>query len=338
MGIFYEKLRKLYYFLSPQARKQVKIERMVAECIDMQNKTRVLLETIEESTTQVKACVDESTAQLKSCVKDYGSNIDHVKECCLKNSEEIKAHTQIFKATKEIINENTKIIQECKGDIEKYFHCDKHDKFTGHYELWRLRRINCIVNHYGDDWFKGKNILELGAGYGDIGYFFSTLGAEVTFVEGRREHCDIIRRRYPQSKVYEMNCENEWAFSENVHFDLVLHMGLLYHLDNFLFVLDHCLKCADNLVLETEVCDSDDENFILKIQENAQGWDQSLIGAGTRPSAGYIEEHLRKMGWSYERVNDTSCNASFHKYDWNVTNTMTWQNGMRRLWFCSLTN
>ena len=37
----------------------------------------------------------------------------------------------------------------------------------------------------GFDFFKGKKILELGAGHGDIGAFFAELGADVLCLDGR---------------------------------------------------------------------------------------------------------------------------------------------------------
>ena len=209
------------------------------------------------------------------------------------------------------------------------------EKFVGHYEYWRAKRIVAIVEYYGEKWFEGKKILELGSGYGDIGYVFHTLNADVTFAEGRRDNCNYIRNRYPWAKVYEMNCENEWPFPKDVHYDLILHMGLLYHLDNIWFCLDKCFECADNIVLETEVSDSNDENYCLKIDENANGWDQSLIGRGTRPSPNFIEKHISERGWKFDRVDDSRCNAHFHIYDWKITNSGEWRNGLRRFWFLS---
>jgi len=227
----------------------------------------------------------------------------------------------------------SKQLEMLRQQLNEYLR-PQNERFTGHYEYWRAKRVTAIVEHYGEAWFKGKKILELGCGYGDIGHVLMTLGAAVTFAEGRVENCDFLRRRFPKNKVYCMNCENEWPFPEEVHFDLILHMGLLYHLDNLWFVLDHCFQCCDNIVLETEVADSDDPDLILKTDECAEGWDQSLIGHGSRPSGPCVEKHIQEQGWQYERVTDSRCNAIFHVYDWEVENTKTWRNGLRRFWFC----
>lgn len=208
------------------------------------------------------------------------------------------------------------------------------DRFSNHYELWRIRRVAAIVDHYGENWFHGKKILELGCGYGDIGHVFMTLGAEVIFAEGRPDNCEVLRRNFPKNRVYQMNCENEWPFPWDENFDLILHMGLLYHLDNFQFSLDKCVEHTNRLVIETEVCDSDNPDTILKIDENADGYDQSMLGRGSRPSGACIERYFQKAGWAYERITDSRCNAIFHVYDWPINNTNSWRNGLRRFWFC----
>lgn len=209
----------------------------------------------------------------------------------------------------------------------------KERLFSGHYEYWRAKRIIAIVEEYGEPWFKEKKILELGCGYGDIGYVFSTLGAEVTYVEGRKEHCDFLRHRFPDSRVYQVNLENEWPFAQEEKFDMILHLGLLYHLQDYHFSFEKCLKHTNNFILETEVCDSD-EDFVLFIKEDSDGYDQSLLGKGIRPSALHIENILSSSGFAYHRVADGRCNSQMHVYDWPVRNTKTWRNGLRRFWFC----
>lgn len=209
--------------------------------------------------------------------------------------------------------------------------------FSGHYEYWRAKRIVAIVEEYGEAWFKGRKILELGCGYGDIGHVFSTLGAEVIYAEGRKEHCDILRKRFPHSRVYQVNLENEWPFSIDEKFDMILHLGLLYHLKDYRFSLEKCAAHTSHLVLETEVCDAEDD-FVLVIDENSESYDQSLIGSGSRPSASHIETILREAGFAFKRIQDSRCNADIHVYDWPVKNTKTWKHGLRRFWFCKEEN
>ena len=208
----------------------------------------------------------------------------------------------------------------------------ENNYFTDHYEYWTSKRIVAIVEHYGENFFKGKKILELGCGYGNIGKVLISIGAEVIFCEGREEHINILRKRFPNNRIYKMNLENEWFFDAE-RFDLILHLGVLYHLDNFEYSLKKSFLSSDNIVLETEVSDSDDPKLVLKVYENQQDYDQSLIGKGSRPSPAYLENIFRENNFKYQKVTDSRCNSSFHRYDWEIKNTNTFENGLRRFYF-----
>lgn len=213
---------------------------------------------------------------------------------------------------------------------------EEPNNFRGHYDLWRDKRITAIISYWGPLFFRNKKILELGAGYGDIGSVFTALDASVVCSEARQEHVEIIKNRYPQINALCVNSENEWPFTES--FDLILHLGLLYHLDNFEYSLRKSLENAKYIVLETEVCDSDDPDLVLKIKERRDGYDQSFSGIGSRPSEKYIEKILDEYGATYEKVKDDRCNAIFHTYDWKIENTKEWTHGLRRFWFIKTNN
>jgi SAM-dependent methyltransferase len=204
------------------------------------------------------------------------------------------------------------------------------EEFAGHYVEWRDRRIAAIVEHYGRDFFAGKSVLELGCGFGEIGLRFRDLGARVVFSDGRAEHLETIRAKFPEVETVVADLESEWPFEGR--FDLIIHMGVLYHLKNY----EHSLRAAcancEHLVLETEVCDSDDPETELFVNE--EGYDQALSHVGSRPSAPRVERILDECQMIHSRVRDARCNAGYHTYDWLVGNTMSWRHGQRRLWFC----
>ena len=206
------------------------------------------------------------------------------------------------------------------------------DPFAGHYFEWRRKRIAAIVDRYGAGWFRGARVLELGCGHGDIGATLTMLGADVTFAEGRQEHLETIADRYPgipRARLVRYDAEDPWPFDERV--DLVIDMGLVYHVDNWQRSILGSVRAADRVVLETEVCDSDDPNLVLKNPE--AGDDQAISGTGSRPSAAAVEALLRTEGCRFERVADNRCNAGFHRYDWPVTGSGGWEHGLRRFWF-----
>jgi hypothetical protein len=51
---------------------------------------------------------------------------------------------------------------------------------TSFYKVWREKRFKAIVDHYSKEFFKDKNLLELGAANGDLGNMFHKLGTKVT--------------------------------------------------------------------------------------------------------------------------------------------------------------
>lgn len=200
--------------------------------------------------------------------------------------------------------------------------------FSGHYVEWRAKRIAAIIEHYGANFFLGKTVLEVGCGHADIGGVFSKLGAAVTCSDARAEHLKIVRRRLPDVTTILADLDQEWPFKFH---DLVIHMGVLYHLKEHTSSLKHACNGCRHLVLETEVADTNDPTFVLSTDES--GFDQAKNGVGIRPSAEAIESVLINCGMKFTRITDARCNSGMHRYDWTVTNTNKWEHGLRRFWF-----
>src|SRR5690554_5717313 len=124
--------------------------------------------------------------------------------------------------------------------------------FDGTYDLWRVTRINKILSIYGLDELAGKRILELGAGHGDIGAFFAGIGAEVTCVDGREENLTFGRLKFRDVEGLSFVRANlDEDFRHLGEFDLILHLGLLYHIEAAEEHLLRCFELADDVVLES---------------------------------------------------------------------------------------
>lgn len=189
-----------------------------------------------------------------------------------------------------------------------------------------------MLDHYGHSFFVGKKVLELGAGHGAIGGFFSMLGANVTCLEGRSEHVEQIRQRFPA--VNAMVFDLDKALPANlVPADVIIHFGVLYHLrDPEASLRDTCRACS-HMVLETECADSDDPNFSRQTSEKVYHKDHALNGVGCSPSAAFIERILSEEGMAFEMIKDARCNAGDHHYDWPLRNTGAGPKAQRRFWF-----
>jgi SAM-dependent methyltransferase len=201
-------------------------------------------------------------------------------------------------------------------------------RFREHYVVWRDARIAAIRAHYGDAFFRDRTLLELGCGYGDIGAAFVELGAKVTCCDVREEHLAVVRDRWPCIVTVRADLNHEWPFGR---FDIILHLGLLYHLEPSHRSLFQSCRSTDHLVVETEVCDSSSPDAIVTATED--GYDQAVDGAGCRPSAARVERVFAVEGLVCERVTDDRCNAGYHIYDWADRNSGRAERGQRRFWF-----
>ena len=189
--------------------------------------------------------------------------------------------------------------------------------------------MNGVNKYFITDYFKSKTLLELGCGYADIGNMFYELGAIVTSGDARKEHLNVVNNKYPHIKTLLIDCDNHDIKEK---YDVILHWGLLYHLKEIEVHLEKVSHKCDILLIETEVCDSDDKEFYISMNED--GYDQAFNNKGIRPSSYYVENILEKNGFKFKLIKDSILNSSFHSYDWDISNSKTTKNGLRRFWIC----
>ena len=100
---------------------------------------------------------------------------------------------------------------------------DEAGLFHPSYAGWRAKRLGKILEIYGADFFKGKKVLELGAGHGDLGASLAKLGADVLCLDGRLQNVSFARlkhRKVPRIRFEVFNLEND--FSRFGRFDLII--------------------------------------------------------------------------------------------------------------------
>lgn len=201
--------------------------------------------------------------------------------------------------------------------------------FSSHYNNWRHSRMNGVKKFILPEYFKSKTLLELGCGYADIGHMFYELGANVTSSDVRKEHLEVVKERYPHIKTLLIDGDNDDIKEK---YDVIVHWGLLYHLNEIEIHLEKVSQKCDILLLETEVCDSDQKDFYISTTEN--GFDQAFNNKGIRPSESYVERVLEKNGFQFKLIKDPILNSDFHCYDWDISNSKDWRHGLRRFWIC----
>ena len=221
------------------------------------------------------------------------------------------------------------------GPVEKFSALATSQQFTGDYEIWRTKRIHKILECFGFDW-RGKRIVELGCGYGEIGAFFAALGADVTCIDGRARNLVVAKVRYRDLKNITFLHKNlDEDFSDLGRFDLVIHFGLLYHIKHIERNLANTAGLSDQIVLESEMIDSLDPKKIEVFEEDTRRHDTGVEGYGFRCSPFYIKEFFEGKGFSVDIVADWWLNAGEHIYDWPHHNDGTSKKNMRRFFVIS---
>ena len=206
---------------------------------------------------------------------------------------------------------------------------------TNYHPDWQKNRIKFIISKYGEEFFKGKTILELGPYNGYIGAYFQSLGAKVLGVEGRQSNIDNIKQMYPDLEVIQGDLDSlEWPYGK---FDIIINFGLLYHLEKY--HKEHLLNCLRNcniMFLESVIYDSF-ANEIYKVRRI--GSDQSLSEIDGYPTKKFIEDILNRPGLcDYKMYTDSSLNGNGHKYDWEATGGKTFDDCARRFWIINVNN
>lgn len=194
---------------------------------------------------------------------------------------------------------------------------------------WTNRRLIKIKSILGVDWFRNKKVLELGACHGNIGIDLLKIGAKVHFCDARDSNLsEIVKKLQPLSympKVTTLNQENEYHLGS---YDLVIHMGVLYHIKNWKQDLRCALNHAPLMFLETSVLPDPTvkEIDISAINHEYGPFTKENL---TMFSAPALEQELKLLGVKFIRFYDRELNSSgwsnhdvmvHNLYDWSYDN------------------
>jgi SAM-dependent methyltransferase len=193
----------------------------------------------------------------------------------------------------------------------------KDGVFQPSYDAWRVTRINKLLALYGVEWFAGKRVIELGCGHADIGAFLAELGADVLCVDGREENITFAKLKHRKVGRLDYSVADlDGRFPALGRCDLLVHFGLLYHLRDVDAHLAQCWELADEIALETVVCDSLDPNKIVYLNRDVPVNSRGLHGLQNRPSPFYIERLASAAGYQVERCFTSDLNSGTFLYDW----------------------
>ena len=149
----------------------------------------------------------------------------------------------------------------------------------------------------------GRDVLEVGAGIGDLTSFFLDRGCQVTAIEPRAENRAYFATQYDDPAAWParpLRILPGDAWSLSVHgavppHSVVFCYGLLYHLDRPLDALQEmAASCTDLMVLETRVSYAPDERLEAEA-EDGEDPTNAVSGRACLPSRRWVYARLAEL-------------------------------------------
>ena len=191
-------------------------------------------------------------------------------------------------------------------------------ELTDFYQDWTDKRLSKIIDIFGKDWFLGKEVLELGAHHGKMGIELMKLGANVYFADVREDNLEIIKQSLPmevntisldQNENYDINDQ----FGNVKKFDLILHMSILCHLENWKNDLSRIMNHTGVMLLETMVNPSKGgEDEFFDVPKNDYG---VYTGRSSKFTQESVEKVMTDLGYKYFRFDTDDLDTN---WTWNI--------------------
>jgi len=140
-----------------------------------------------------------------------------------------------------------------------------------------------------------KSALDAGCGTGYFSAVLRDLGLRVAAFDGRPENTEEARRRHPGIEFRVGDVESI-ATSEAGSFDLVLCLGLLYHLENPFRAIRNLQGMTGKLLVLEGICLPGDE-ALLALRDENHGRDQGLHYIAFYPSEACLTKMLYRAGF-----------------------------------------
>jgi hypothetical protein len=165
-----------------------------------------------------------------------------------------------------------------------------------------------------------RNVLEVGAGIGDMTSFFLDRGCRVHVTDVRPPVMHALELRYgthPLATIATLDLDPPPDVLPGLYEVVVCH-GVLYHLSDPAAALEFLARvCGDLLLVETVVGpgDATDREAINPVDEDATNVFSSNSGRGCRPSRAWFHARLREL-FEYVYVPLTQPNHYEYPIDW----------------------
>jgi SAM-dependent methyltransferase len=140
---------------------------------------------------------------------------------------------------------------------------------------------------------RGRSVLEVGAGIGDLTSFFVDRGCRVTASDARAENVAILSATLPGLETLTLDLDRPRGL-DGRRFDIVFCYGVLYHLAEPARALAFLsARCSGQLLLETRVAFGADAR--LEDHDESRDWPtESFSGRGCKPTREWVFRELQR--------------------------------------------
>lgn len=142
-----------------------------------------------------------------------------------------------------------------------------------------------------------QSAVDVGCGVGYFSKFLSERGLHVVAVEGREENAREGQRRYPEIAFLTRDVEDP-ALPEIGTFDLVLCVGLLYHLENPFRAIRNLYALTGGVLIVESMCVPGSEPGLALLDE-AKEDDQGLNCVAFYPTESCLAKMLHRAGFPF---------------------------------------
>ena len=143
-----------------------------------------------------------------------------------------------------------------------------------------------------------RTSLDVGCGFGYFSRYLKDLGLEVFAFDGRPENVKQARTKNPDINFEVDNMEDPSIVMRCGQFDLVICLGLIYHLENpFLAIRNLSSLTKKICLIETIVSPS--ASSITTLIEEGEGIDQGLNYVAQVPSESWLVKVLHKADFRF---------------------------------------
>jgi FkbM family methyltransferase len=142
-----------------------------------------------------------------------------------------------------------------------------------------------------------RTVVDVGCGLGYFSALMTDLGFQVMALDGRPENVDEARHRYRGVEFRVADAEDPIVRSLG-EFDLVLCLGLLYHLENPFIAIRNLFEMTRKVAILEGMC-FPDERPILAIRDEGPTEDQGLRHVALYPSENALIKLLYRAGFLY---------------------------------------